>query len=186
MELEVDGYRFNFPTALELFKFDEIDKTKPMFHGAPMKGVDLVAEFADKYLYIEIKDYDEISDLDTRTAIDEETRKAKNKHFTWLKNYLKHKFRDSYLYRHAEDKVEKPIHYICLTNFDNGLNTLMKKALVPELPVGQKFPIGKTPRRWKRALAQSCQVLNLDAWNKNAVFSASPLQRAFTAKRTNP
>lgn len=179
MQLEVDGYTFNFPTALELFKFDETDKSMPMFHGAPMKGVDLVAEFADKYLYIEIKDYDEISDLDTRTAVDEETRKAKNKHFKWLKNYLKYKFRDSYLYRHAEDKVEKPIHYICLTNFDNGLNTLMKKALVPELPVGQK------PKRWKRALAQSCQVLNLDAWNKNAVFSASPLQRATTDAPSN-
>jgi hypothetical protein len=89
-----------------------------------------------------------------------------------LKNYLKYKFRDSYLYRHAEGKVEKPIHYICLTNFDNGLNTLMKKALAPELPVGKK------PHRWMRSLATSCQVLNLDAWNKSTVFSASPLQRA--------
>lgn len=180
MELEVDGYRFNFPTALNLFKFDEPDKSKPMFHGAPMKGVDLVAEFENKYLYIEIKDYDDVSELDKRTASNEEAQKAKNKHFKWLKNYLKYKFRDSYLYRHAEDKVEKPIHYICLTNFDNGLNTLMKTALVPELPVGKK------PRRWMRSLAESCQVLNLESWNNNQIFSKAPLQRAIPTQPTNP
>jgi len=176
MQLEVDGYVFNFPAAIALFKFDETDKTKPMFHGAPMKGVDLVAEFADKYLYVEIKDYDDVSELDKRTAPDEANQQAKNKHFKWLKNYLKYKFRDSYLYRHAEDKVEleKPIHYICLTNFDNGLNTLMKKELASELPVGKKS------RRWNRSLAKSCQVLNLATWNNNPVFSTSPLQRATT------
>lgn len=170
MQLEVDGYTFNFPTALEIFKFDETDKSMPMFHGAPMKGVDLVAEFEDKYLYVEIKDYDEVSDLDPRLS-DTATQDARNKHFKWLKNYLKYKFRDSYLYRHAEEKVDKPIHYICLTNFDNGLNTLMKKALSPELPVGDK------PRRWKRSLAKSCQVLNMETWNRDPTFATSPVSR---------
>ena len=45
--VQTDGFEFRFENALDAFVFDETDPEKPTFHGAPMKGVDIVAEFAD-------------------------------------------------------------------------------------------------------------------------------------------
>lgn len=168
-----DGFEFRFEDALEAFVFDEKDSTKPTFHGAPMKGVDIVAEFAEAYVYVELKDLDDPSIYDVLGASTQDETKSKQDSFKWLKNYLKYKFRDSYLYRHAEQKVDKPIHYVCLINFDNALNSRMQKSLKEELPVGKKS------RRWVQALATSCHVVNLDKWNEN--FPKWPVTRLAAA-----
>lgn len=159
--IEADGFKFDFPDAIDAFVFDEKDTSKPTFHGAPMKGVDIVVEFEEAYVYVEMKDYDDSSMYDVRGATTDDEKRERQQSFKWLKNYLKYKFRDSYLYRHAEQKVEKPIHYVCLITFDNALNSLMQKSLKRELPVG------KASRRWVQNLAKSCQVVNLDKWNEN-------------------
>jgi hypothetical protein len=161
--VETDGFRFEFDDAIAAFVFDEKDKTKATYHGVSMKGVDVVAEFDDAYVYIEIKDYNGefASAYDTNTYATDDELKEKRRAFKWLKNYLKYKYRDSYLYRHAEDKVEKPIHYICLLTFDNALNSKFTKSLKQELPIGRKS------RRWNKSLAQSCKVLNIERWNLN-------------------
>jgi hypothetical protein len=167
--VEADGFEFRFEDALDAFVFDETDKTKPTFHGAPMKGVDIVAEFSTSYVFVEMKDYDDQSVFDVPTAATDEERESSLKHFKWLKKYLKYKFRDSYLYRHAEQKVEKPIHYVCLLTFDNALNSRMQKSLKQELPVG------RASRRWVQALATSCHVVNVKKWNDN--FPKWPVTR---------
>lgn len=169
MQVETDGFSFNFTDAIDAFVFDETDKTKATFHGLPMKAVDIVAEFEDAYVYVELKDYDDPSIYDVISAVTDDEKKARQDGFRWLKNYLKYKFRDSYLYRHAENKADKPIHYICLLTFDNALNSRMQKALKQELPVG------KSSKRWKQEIAKSCQVLNLDRWNAN--FPKWPVTR---------
>lgn len=169
MTLTTDGYTFNFPTAIELFKFDEIEKSSPHYHGSFMKGVDVVAEFESKYLFIEIKDYDDIDEFRSSSTSSIEEIKKSQKAYKWLKNYLKYKFRDSFLYRFAEEKVEKPVHYICLMNFDSQLNSKMKKDLQRELPFGKK---GK---RWKKSIADSVQVLNLASWNSKDIFKDAQL-----------
>lgn len=171
--VEADGFVFRFEDALDAFVFDEKDRAKPTFHGAPMKGVDIVAEFEQAYVYVEMKDYDDPSVYDVFGAATDDERSSRQAGFKWLKNYLKYKFRDSYLYRHAEDKVEKPIHYICLITFDNALNSRMQKSLKQELPVG------KASRRWAQALATSCHVVNIDKWNEN--FPKWPVTRLATA-----
>ena len=107
---------------------------------------------------------------DIKAFQDEEELKKKRNGFKWLKSYLKYKYRDSYLFRHAEDKVDKPIHYICLLTFENALNTALHKALRLELPVG------RASSRWKRELVRSCQVVNLEKWNKH--FPKWPVCRA--------
>lgn len=66
--VEADGFEFRFEDALDAFVFDETDSTKPTFHGAPMKGVDIVAEFAEAYVYVELKDYDDPSIYDVLGA----------------------------------------------------------------------------------------------------------------------
>ena len=164
-----DGFAFRFEDAMDAFVFDEKDPASPAFHGAPMKAVDIVAEFEECYVYVELKDYEDPAADAIQSVADEEEKRERQNHFKWLKNYLKYKFRDSYLYRHAEGKVDKPIRYVCLINFDNALNSRMQKALKRELPVG------KASRRWNRDLATSCQVVNLDKWNKN--FPKWPVAR---------
>jgi hypothetical protein len=136
MRIEADGFAFDFTDALDAFIFDEKDRSKPTFHGQPMKEVDVVAEFEGAYVYVEVKDFDDPEIYNGKSAddIDETDLRTRHDHFKWLKNYLKYKYRDSYLFRHAENKVDKPIHYICLLNFDNALNVRMKKALSQELP----------------------------------------------------
>ncbi|MFA5906113.1 MAG: hypothetical protein WC836_19440 [Desulfobacula sp.] len=161
MKLEnVDGFSFDFTDALDAFVFDEKDKTKRTYHGQPMKAVDIVVELKEAYLYIEIKDFFDPDSYDTDSSKDEEGLGKKRDNFKWLKNYLKYKYRDSYLYRHAEQKVDKSIHYICLLTFDNALNAAMQKALRKELPVG------KASRSWKQEFVNSCQVVNVEKWNQ--------------------
>jgi hypothetical protein len=167
--LEVDGFEFRFSDALDAFVFDEKDRTKPTFHGAPMKGVDIVVEFEYAYVYVEVKDYDDPSIYDVMCATNDDEKKSRQAAFKWLKDYLKYKFRDSYLYRHAEQKVDKPIHYICLLTFDNAMNSRIQKALKQELPVGRVSP------RWVLSLAASCHVVNVDKWNEN--FPKWPVKR---------
>ena len=45
MRIIADGFAFDFTDALDVFIFDEKDKTRPTYHGLPMKAVDLIAEF---------------------------------------------------------------------------------------------------------------------------------------------
>lgn len=161
MRLEnVDGFSFDFTDALDAFVFDEKDKTRATYHGQPMKAVDIMVELNDAYLYIEIKDFFDPNSYDTKSSKDEEGLEKNQDKFKWLKNYLKYKYRDSYLYRYAEQKVDKSIHYICLLTFDNALNTTMQKILRKELPVG------KASRRWKQEFVNSCQVVNVEKWNQ--------------------
>lgn len=161
MKIDTDGFYFDFTDALDVFVFDETDKAKSTYHGQPMKAVDIVAEFDDVYIYVEMKDLDDPDLYNPAFAANEDEIKDKRAHFKWLKNYLKYKYRDSYLFRHAEHKVDKPIHYICLLTFESALNVAMQKALKRELPVG------KTSPRWKQAIVESCQVVDVAKWNDN-------------------
>jgi len=170
MRVEADGYQIDFTDALDAFKFDETDKAKSTYHGATaLKAVDIIAEFDTAYVFVEIKEYDTPEDLDEMKGIDEKECKSRHDHFKWLKNYLKYKFRDSLLYRHAEHKVDKPVHYLCLLNFDNALNTRMAKSLNDELPVGKKSP------RWAQEISKSCTALNVKKWNE--LFPRWPVQK---------
>ena len=173
MIIEAGGFSFDFPDALDVFIFDEEDKSKPTYHGMPMKAVDVVAEFEDRYIYLEIKDFSNpkkyrvLGEGNTASKVSQ----RKSDRFVELKNELKYKYRDSYLFRHAEGKVEKPVGYICLLSLDNTHSGIMQKELSRDLPVGKKHPHA----RWKRAIAESCQVVNLQKWNE--LFPKWPAKR---------
>ncbi len=169
MKIDTDGFSFNFSDAMNAFAFDEKDRAKPTYHGQPMKAVDIVAEFQGAYVYIEIKDFFDPDMYNQALATTDEEVSKRTDHFKWLKKYLKYKYRDTYLFRHAEQKVDKPIHYICLLTLDNALNTAMQKALRRELPVGL------ASRRWKQEIVKSCQVVNIAKWNEN--FPKWPVRR---------
>jgi hypothetical protein len=165
-----DGYQIDFTDAISAFKFDETDKTKFTYHGVTaLKAVDIIAEFPSAYVFVEIKDYQKPEDFDEINAHDEVEKNTKHLNYKRLKNYLKYKFRDSFLYRFAENKISKPISYICLINLDNALNTKMSKDLRLELPIGKKST------RWVNEFSHVCNVLNLKKWNDN--FPKWPAQK---------
>ncbi len=159
MKITADGFEFDFTDAIDVFVFDEKDKTKPHFHGLPMKAIDIIAELEEAYLFVEMKNFDNPAMYNESNATtDEEIQQSKD-NFKWLKNYLKYKYRDSFLFRYAEQKIDKPIHYLCLLTLDNALNIRLQKELRRELPVG------KTSNRWQLEIVKSCQVLNIAKWN---------------------
>ena len=126
-------------------------KTKPTYHGATsLKAVDILAEGEEHWYYIEVKNF-----YDPALYGQDCSEKQ-------LREILKYKFRDTYLYRYAENKIAKPIIYICLlVNLENPLCTRMRKTLLNELPIGRPTP------RWQFELVQNCIVVNIDRWNKN-------------------
>lgn len=159
MRIEVDGFEFDFTDAIDVFVFDEKDKTKPMYHGLShaMKAVDLIVELQTAYLFVEVKDFHSPEDY------------KGHDHFNHLQEILKGKYRDSWLYRWAESKVDKPIYYLCLLTLENALVSRMHKEMQKQLPPG------KPVSRWKRAIAENCVVLNLERWNSR--FRAWPVSR---------
>ena len=163
MKIEADGFAFDFSDALDAFRFDEQDKSKAQYHGLShaMKAVDLVVELPTDYLFIELKDFHAADDYDFKGAISSAQRGDRQARFDHLREVLKHKFRDTWLYRWAESKADKPIRYLCLLTLDNALVSVMGKELRRQLP------IGLAGARWKGELAQTCVVLNLERWNTN-------------------
>jgi len=151
MKVSADGFEFDFTDAVDAFVFDEKNPASPRFHGLShaMKAVDLVVELPTDYLFVEAKDFYNPDEY------------AKSDHFSFLREGLKYKYRDSFLYRWAEDKVDKPIRFICLLTLDNALVSQLNKELRRQLPPG------KAAARWEREIAASCVVVNPARWNKN-------------------
>ncbi len=98
------GLEFNFSDAIYGFKFDETDKHNEHYHGLShcMKAVDFIIELENDYLFVEVKDFHDPE------------RYRDSEGFKKLKNDLKIKLRDSLLYRFAEDRIDKPVRYLCL------------------------------------------------------------------------
>lgn len=156
-QIVVDGMEFSLPDeVVEAYKFDETDKAAPHYHGASMlKAVDVMIEYPGHYVFVEIKSYD--AELKT------EYEKAGSNAVAFLKQTLVRKFRDTYLYRHCEEKTDKDIYYICLLeHLDGALLGKMRKELQYLLPVERH-----NPARWKHGIAANVFVVNADTWNRN-------------------
>lgn len=151
MILEEGALQFDFYGAINAFKFDEQDKTSPTYHGLShcMKAVDFVVEYEDHYLFVEIKD--------PRNP----NRYATPQDKTALLKNLTTKFRDTFLYRWAENKLDKPVRYQCLVEVDNAQTLYLMSQLKKQLPTA------KQPERWGQPLAELCAVANRATWNNN-------------------
>jgi len=149
MILQEGTLQFNFHGSLDAIKFDEPDSSSPDFHGLShcMKAVDFVVEYSDYYLFIEVKDPPD------------EQRYGQVKDQNELIFNLRTKFRDTFLYRWAEKKLEKPIRFQCLIEMENALTSIISDQLKREIP------ITNLPDRWNRNLVELCSVTNLKTWN---------------------
>ncbi len=159
MKIEVDGFEFDFTDAREVSIFDEKDKTKTTYHGLShaMKAVDLIVELKNEYLFVEVKDFHSPDDY------------GEANQFNHLRETLKYKYRDSFLYRWAEGKTDKAIRYLCLLTLENALISRMNQELRKQLPPGKPIP------RWQNEIAKACVVLNEERWNRN--FPKWPVRR---------
>ncbi len=168
MKIEADGFSFDFTDALDVFVFDEKDKQRPYFHGLThaMKAVDLIVELENGYLFVEMKDFHDPEAYDFRNATTD--NKQPQKEFNHLCQSLIQKYRDTWLYRWAEGKLDKPVHYVCLLTLENALISRLNKELRLRLPVGTAGP------RWTQHIAASCAAVNLERWNQN--FTAWPVE----------
>lgn len=151
MILQEGMLQFDFSGAINAFKFDQQNQDLATYHGLShcMKSVDFIAEYADYYLFVEIKDPRDPARYGTATD------KAK------LIKSLATKFRDSFLYRWAENKLDKPVRYQCLVELDNAQTLYLMNKLKNQLPTNRQ------PAQWHRPLACLCAVVNRETWNRN-------------------
>lgn len=163
LTLTEEKFEFDFPNAKALYKFDEKDPLSPTFHGAPMQAVDVMAEFPKFQLWIEIKEFMP-SEIEAMKKEGDQQKKGQNVHNkAHLTKNLKHKFRDTFLYRFCENKLDTKIVYVCLTNFDDALNGFYKKELQKQIPTG----IAST--RWEKQLLDRSHIMvvNQNSWQRN-------------------
>ena len=162
MVKEIEGYRFDIPQALQMYKFDETNNISPFYHGVSvLKAVDVMVEMPKCYVWIEIKYYDD--EIITELKKERNQVKQNDTYHTksWLRNNLLHKYRDTFLYRYAENKLDKPIVYICLLNFDKALKSYFRGELQHYIPCD--IPT----KRWKKSIIDALIVVDENDWKHN-------------------
>lgn len=158
MRLRERDLEIDFTDAVDAIVFDQMKPERPNYHGlAEMHRVDFVVEFEQAIVFVEIKDPGnpkaQAKGLEKfRTELNDGT----------LSSTFAAKFLDSFLYRWAETRLDKPVHYLNLVTLEAELLPNFSDEIERKLP-----PMGKAVPRWKRQLAVNCQVFNIETWNEN-------------------
>lgn len=166
MSLTERDLSFDFTNAEDCFVFDQMKSALPNFHGiSVMHRVDFVVEMAEAWIFVEVKD----------PGNPNAQAKGLAKFFGELNDgtlsgTFAAKFIDSFVYRWAEGKVNKPIHYISLVTLEPALLLSLSDEIAKKLP-----PMGMPTPRWQRKLVENCQVFNVETWNEN--FPKWPVTR---------
>lgn len=158
---------FNFTDAIEAIVFDEMkDKGLPNYHGiGAMHRVDFVVELDSAILFVEVKD------PNNPNAREKQKRKfLKEVDEGILSSTFASKYMDSFIYRWAENKTSKPIHYINLVTLEEELLGNLSDEITAKLP-----PMNHDIPRWQRQVVNNVQVFNIDSWN--ASFPKWPVRR---------
>lgn len=162
--IQAEGYAIDFPKATNLYLFDQTDNMSPYFHGVnAFKKVDVMAEFPDRHLWIEIKTYNAHTVKSMMTNTKQRVTKE------WLRDDLVGKFKDTFLYRYAEKQLKKPIYYVCLMDFGDEAKFIYE-YLNKELKIF--LPNKSISSRWKIDFVSGIIVLNPSKWNRTAELAA--------------
>ena len=122
-----------------------------------MRAVDWILDLPERTCFVEVKD------PEARGAKDHK----QSNHF--LQSFLAGKltpdlvakFRDSFLYEWACNRVHKPISYYVVVASE-ALDDAQLLTRTDELK--RRLPVG-TPASWTRAMAHDCCVFNVAKWN---------------------
>ena len=154
--LREGNLQITFPRSAKARKFDD-----PKSHSLPcMKAVDFIVEEAARISFIEIKDPDHPN------AAAERKKEFIQKFLSGkLDANLKYKYRDTFLYQWASERVDKPIYYWVII----ALDTLTEVELnVRTDDLKRKLPLnGPSSGQWKRPIVTDCRVFNIATWNRH-------------------
>ena len=158
MILEENDLRFDFSNAIDAFVFDQMDSSLPNYHGVNnMSRVDFIVELNEAILFVEVKDPNHPDS--TPEILERFLNKLDNGK---LGATFASKFMHTFLYRWAEEKLTKPIHYLSLVTLDSAQVINLSDDIIRKTP-----PLGVTVPRWRKQLFENCQVFNIDTWNDN-------------------
>ncbi len=141
---------FDFGSALEAIVFDD----DALHNPSTIKRVDFIAEFNDRFVFLEIKDPDQPG------AANPEAFKTKLLTGNLIPD-LAGKYRDSSWFRTLSGKATKPIHYVVLlsmASLDPALLLTKQDQLKRSLPI--------THTDWSAPCAAGCIILNLEQYKK--------------------
>jgi hypothetical protein len=158
---------FNFTDAIDAIVFDEMsDKKLPNYHGiGAMHRVDFIVELEPAILFVEVKD------PNNPKAREKQKRKfLREVNEGILSTTFASKYLDSFIYRWAENKTNKPIHYINLVTLEEELLGNLSDEITAKLP-----PMNHDTPRWQRQVVNNVQVFNIESWNEN--FPKWPVRR---------
>jgi len=164
--LTEDGLEINFTNAIHALKFDQQDKTHPEYHDIEeMPRVDFVVELENDIYFIELKD------PGRPNPVDEGNKKLLKKLANGtLEASLIEKYLFTFIFRWAEDKIHKSVHYVCLITFESPLLVTISEGLDRHLRL-----LYTPSARWGRKPLASCQVHNIETWTE--IFPNWPVTR---------
>ena len=145
-----DDLEFNFGPALNAIVFDDDNLHNP----STIKRVDFIAEFNDKFVFLEIKDPDRPG------AANPEAFKTKLLGGNLIPD-LAGKYRDSIWFRTLSGKATKPVHYVVLLSMASLEPALL---LTKQDELKRSLPITHTD--WSAPCVQACVILNLEQYKK--------------------
>lgn len=159
MKIYEDNLEFDFSDAISVRKFDDNNHHKLLDHG--MSAVDFIVELDSAYLFVEVKDPSNPKGK-CRNIEADRAKLTSNSHDYRenMKLCLSKKFRDTFIYRWAENKIDKPIHFLTIMTLEQPLLDNFVGNLRNVLPI-DRAPC------WQNYLVHSCHVLNIESWNRN-------------------
>ena len=172
MKLRERDLEIDFTDAIDAIVFDQMKADKPGYYGVgQMHRVDFVVELEKAILFVEVKDPgNPKAQAEGLAKFHGELQDGT------LSDTFAAKFIDTFLYRWAEDCLNKPVHYVSLVTLgDSSLLPNFSDDIAKKLP-----PMGKSVPRWQRQLAENCQVFNIDLWNQS--FPKWPATRVAKTK----
>ncbi len=172
IQIITDGYVFDFGAdAMDAFVFDS-----DTYNGIrnTMRSVDIIAEFPNEYLFIELKKYDpkkggiefrcplwDEKTISQKCPLSQNTRKRNAASVKRIARDLRQKFCDTFLYRYAQEKIEKSINFICVVEgCDSAITLRLNEIISQSIPKGMPHHTN-----WKRAIVKNVAVVNVEGWN---------------------
>lgn len=172
--MEKDGYVFDFSDDIvDIISFDENEKL--LCDG--MKSVDIIAEFPNEYLFLELKKYKD-RNIDFKCPLWKEAKVVsncpllKNEKISGLASInriakdLRQKYFDTFLYRHINGCNNKPINYICVVEgCDSALTDRLRDKVSMILPRRRKM--ANENNEWNSFVLKNFAVVNVANWNNS-------------------
>lgn len=155
MNMQEGAIRIQVPAGCAAYRFDGED------HGMShcMKAVDFILDTPGARIFLEIKDPDAAISPQTPLEYAEKLYVGK------LDTDLVYKYRDSWLYLHANNRVrKKPYYYFILL----GLSTISTDSISRRSnALQQKTSLEGPSGSWVRPFVDQVFVFNMASWNRN-------------------